>query len=106
MLARCCEVMNICFDIFFLFSFSGNGNGSTEEKPSAGLFAFGSANAKSSFGSFGSTTSSEVKASVSLNKVDETLPPPKPLTEFFKPKEADIKSDQDTSKKEKNWSCP
>jgi len=94
----------------------GNGNGSTEEKPaSAGLFAFGSANAKSSFGSFGSTTTtnSEEKSNVSLGKADgendkkETPAAPlKPLTEFFKPKESDIKSDQDAPKKEKNWSCP
>merc|ERR1711981_1369675 len=95
----------------------GNGNGSTEEKPapaSAGLFAFGSANAKSSFGSFGSTTTtnSAEKLNESSSKADdendkkETPAPLKPLTEFLKPKEADIKSDQDAPKKEKNWSCP
>ena len=91
----------------FWHIFLGNGNGSTEEKPSsAGLFAFGSANATSSFGSFGSTSTNSEEKADGENDKKETLAPPKPLTEFFKPKEADIKSDQDASKKEKNWSCP
>ena len=46
------------------------------------------------------------KADGENDKKETPAAPLKPLTEFFKPKESDIKSDQDAPKKEKNWSCP
>ena len=47
------------------------GNGSSENKPpasTAGLFAFGSSNAKTAFGSFGGSTNTEEKATFSFTK--------------------------------------
>ena len=47
------------------------GNGSSENKPpasTAGLFSFGSSNAKTAFGSFGGSTNTEEKATFSFTK--------------------------------------